>query len=93
MKTDPKILDGTYFAVKSRNGDNVKAICVLCGVVRSGSVKGTGNFTRHYSDKHAERMQDLHSYIRSKSTIVQKPSKQLKLSTVSSEQVNLDKKA
>lgn len=88
MKAEPKILDGTYFTIKLREGDKVKAICVFCGAVRSGSVKGTGNFTKHFNDKHPERVGELYNYIKSKSTIVQKPSKQMKLTTISSEQVN-----
>lgn len=72
IKCDPKILDGTYFQITVRSTDdsnNIKARCAQCGVIRSGSTTGTGNFIRHYTDKHKERCEELQNYI-SKSHIV-----------------------
>lgn len=85
-KAEPKILDGKYFVIKSRENDNVKATCILCGAVRSGSIKGTGNFTRHYNDKHPERKDELYKYIKSKTLIVQ-TSVQPKINVFTHEQV------
>lgn len=65
-KTDPKILDGKYFSIKLREGNKVKAICVICGKVVSGSATGTGNFTRHINEKHAERAQQMYNHLANK---------------------------
>lgn len=65
-KTDPKILDGKYFSIKLREGDKIKAICAICGKVVSGSATGTGNFTRHINDKHAERSQEMYNHLANK---------------------------
>lgn len=69
-RVDPKILDGKFFTPKSRIGDNVKAICTLCGAIRSGSVKGTGNFIRHVNEKHPEHSENMRKYLANKSMVV-----------------------
>lgn len=66
---DPKILDGTFFFIDIRNGDNVKAVCTTCGKSRSGSIKGTGNFTRHIRTEHPELNERMIQHI-TKSTNV-----------------------
>lgn len=66
IRVDPKILDGKYFTPKSRIGDNVKAICTMCGAVRTGSVKGTGNFIRHVNEKHPEHSENMRKYLANK---------------------------
>lgn len=63
-KTIPKILDGKYFVIKLREGDRVQAIYKLCGALRWGSIKGTGNFTRHINDNHKDRVEDMQKYIK-----------------------------
>lgn len=65
VKAIPKILDGKYF----REGDKVQAICQICGAVRWGSVKGTGNFTRHINEKHADQVDEMKIYIKQGSTV------------------------
>lgn len=67
IKADPKILDGQFFEVVVRfNNNNVKAKCIQCGVIRSGSIMGTGNFVRHYNQKHKEILDELHNHIKPK---------------------------
>lgn len=68
-KTEPKILDGKFFAIKIREGDKVKAICTFCGKIVSGSLTGTGNFSRHINDKHAERAQDMYNHLANRSIV------------------------
>lgn len=68
-KVDPKILDGKFYTIKLRNGDKVQAICNLCGSVRSGSINGTGNFTRHINDKHSERAPEMYEYLASRTMV------------------------
>lgn len=69
-KANPKILDGKFFDIKTRDGDNVKATCQLCGTIRKGSVNGTGNFTKHFHDHHPEKVDEMNIYIKSKSSTV-----------------------
>lgn len=68
-KVDPKILDGKFYTIKLRNGDKVQAICNLCGSIRSGSLSGTGNFTRHINDKHSERAEEMYEYLASRTMV------------------------
>lgn len=83
-KVDPKILDGKYFTIKIRNGDNVKAMCSLCGVVRSGSVKATGNFFRHIKEKHFEKFQEMSIYLSTRHSILEQGVVQTKLTSMRS---------
>lgn len=68
-KAIPKILDGKYFDTKLREVDRVQAICKICGNLRWGSIKGTGNFTRHINDSHRDRVEEMKKYIKQGSTI------------------------
>lgn len=83
-RVDPKILDGKYFTIKIRNGDNVKAMCSLCGVVRSGSVKATGNFFRHIKEKHSENFQEMSKYLSTRHSILEQGVVQTKLTSMRS---------
>lgn len=95
-KSDPRILDGTYFEITTRsidNSNNVKARCTQCGVIRSGSTTGTGNFIRHYTDNHKERYEELLSYIKSNSRILTSSGKTqstLTMNKVTAERVFFD---
>lgn len=48
----PKLLDGKYFQIVSRDGIQVKATCMQCGKMRSGQTKSTGNFMEHIRKDH-----------------------------------------
>lgn len=77
IKATPKILDGKYFSIQSYvTNENIKAICAICNVVRSGSIIGTGNFTRHYKQNHPEKLLEMFEHITTKSNILKKQSKQ-----------------
>lgn len=64
VKVDPKILDGKYFNIKKREGDRVQAACTICGALRWGSLRGTGNFTRHIKEKHQEKQLEMYNYLK-----------------------------
>lgn len=71
IKSVPKILDGKFFEITIRSSDNnVKARCTQCSTIRSGSIAGTGNFTRHYYEKHKERIEELYNHIKPKQNIL-----------------------
>lgn len=78
-RVDPKILDGKYFTPKTRTGENVRATCSLCGAVRSGSVKATGNFFRHINEKHPEYSLEVKKYLSTKPIIAENGLVQTKL--------------
>lgn len=91
-RVDPKILDGKYFSIKIRNGDNVRAMCSLCGIVRSGSVTATGNFFRHIKEKHSENFQEISEYLSTRHSVLEQGLVQTKLtnmrSSISNEKVS-----
>lgn len=66
MRKEPKILDGKYFEVKSRdsNSNNISAVCKLCGIIKKGSCVGTGNFLKHIKIDHAEKSAEVYDYIK-----------------------------
>lgn len=59
----PKIFDGKYFKIISKDGDNIKAQCMNC-VNRSysGNVHSTGNFYKHISKIHPDILNDVKTY-------------------------------
>lgn len=81
-KIDPKILDGKYFKIKIREGDRVQAVCCLCGSLRWGSIKGTGNFTRHVNDHHGDRTKEMYNYIKQGSGTIGNDNKDLHQTTL-----------
>jgi len=48
----PYILNGDIFRIESRNGDNVTVRCLYCKGRHRGSMRFTGNFTRHIKVRH-----------------------------------------
>lgn len=64
--SDPKILDGTYFIVESKIGQQIVAQCVECQKPISGSQCSTGNFIKHIRRIHPQLTQKLDRYLKSK---------------------------
>lgn len=64
-KKVPKILDGTYFSITSRNDDDhVEARCSECDEVKKGKLSSTGNYITHYRLKHKEKVEKLMQYLK-----------------------------
>lgn len=66
-KKPSKILDGTFFTIEKRNGDSIEASCCQCKEVKKGNINSTGNFICHYKTKHADRLDELKSYLKKSS--------------------------
>lgn len=69
-KKSPRILDGQYFEIENSDdkNDKISAICKLCGVTKRGSSSGTGNFLRHIRNHHADKSDEVYSYIKTSAT-------------------------
>lgn len=63
-KKTPKILDGTFFSIRKRDGDSIEATCCECSEMKKGTVSSTGNFLSHYKSKHGSRHNELKEYLR-----------------------------
>lgn len=50
----PKLLDGTFYAIVSRDGMKVVARCLKCGKERKGDISSTGNFMEHIKKSHPD---------------------------------------
>lgn len=59
----PKIFDGKYFVVQKIDSEKITASCKLCGCMRNGSIKSSGNFLSHLKRKHTEIYTDCKEYI------------------------------
>lgn len=62
----PKLLDGKYFEVIERNGNNVHTLCKICGIKRRGTVRSTGNFMDHIKKRHPTLIAEIEAYKKSK---------------------------
>lgn len=67
QKKCPKILDGQYFEVRTRDEKThkVSAVCKLCGTMQKGSLASTGNFLQHVKKHHSEKSDEIYQYITS----------------------------
>lgn len=63
-KKTPKILDGTFFSIRKRDGDSIEASCCECAEVKKGNVNSTGNFLSHYKSRHGSRLIELKEYLK-----------------------------
>lgn len=63
----PRILDGKYFQLLSRSGENISVRCTECNEIKKGSIKSTGNFKTHYRIKHIGLFESLNIYLKQKS--------------------------
>lgn len=61
----PRILDGTFYSIKSVDKGIVCAHCLECGELRKGNISSTGNFISHYKLKHKEKVHILSAYLKS----------------------------
>lgn len=66
IESIPKIFDGKYFSIVSKNKKNIIAKCVHCEKTLSGTLPSTGNFYRHMKTKHIGQFEKL-KIIRKKS--------------------------
>lgn len=58
----PRLLDGKYFSIESRNRLDIVAKCMQCGRTRKGSIKSTGNFMDHYRSFHPQLIPEIETY-------------------------------
>lgn len=65
----PIIFDSEFFEVKERQGDSIKAICKICGKIRTAYVSSTGNLTRHFKEKHIEMYDKLLEFVTKRYTV------------------------
>lgn len=62
----PRILDGKYFEIISRDKTNVVAKCTKCKKQRKGCTKSTGNFMQHYKLEHGDLVAEVNLYKKQK---------------------------
>lgn len=67
LKKPSKILDGTFFTIKKRDGDSIEALCCHCNELKKGNINSTGNFISHFKTKHADRLDELNKYLKKSS--------------------------
>lgn len=58
----PKLLDGKYYKIIKRDNFKIEAKCTICGKLRKGDIKSTGNFMEHIRKSHSEMIQEVDSY-------------------------------
>lgn len=68
LKRPSKVLDGTFFTIKTRDGDSIEAMCSHCNEIKKGNMYSTGNFITHYKSKHADRLDELKNYLKKSNT-------------------------
>lgn len=62
----PRILDGKYFQIVSRDKTSVEAKCTECQKQRKGDTKSTGNFMTHYVKEHPDLVKEIKLYKKQK---------------------------
>lgn len=76
-KKVPKLLDGKFYQIKSREGNKVVVVCTACNENIKGNLSSTGNFKSHYTRKHVSKIKELEDYL--SLNISKKTEKQMKI--------------
>lgn len=62
-KSIPRLLDGKYFSIiKEKDGTKIDVVCNLCGSIRKGDLKSTGNFMDHINKSHPTFIKPVDDY-------------------------------
>lgn len=67
----PRLLDGKYFTIVKSEGTRIEAACNLCGKLRKGDQRSTGNFFDHFKTSHPSLVKEVDEYRNKKKQIVQ----------------------
>lgn len=64
-KIDPtaRIFDGTFFSVVTNVAGKIEARCTECRTIIRGFSSSTGNFKKHYTNRHNAMMTKLNAYL------------------------------